>query len=182
MNRKILIAIVLIFFLGIAGYFVYQNRPKPPVTSKFVQNVRQEKDEPVSTDTAQLDTRLESEKPVLKDKKVEIVEPGNYVELKNPKHIYQTFNNCGPATLSMILSWYGVDVSQAELGQKMRPYQNPQGDNDDKTIFTHEFVDWAEKYELQALGRVNGDIELLKKFTSNNIPPTFKIESQHLTF
>jgi tetratricopeptide (TPR) repeat protein len=174
MNRKILIAIVLIFFLGIAGYFVYQNRPKPPVTSKFVQNVRQEKDEPVSTDTAQLDTRLESEKPVLKDKKVEIVEPGNYVELKNPKHIYQTFNNCGPATLSMILSWYGVDVSQAELGQKMRPYQNPQGDNDDKTIFTHEFVDWAEKYELQALGRVNGDIELLKKFTSNNIPVVVK--------
>jgi tetratricopeptide (TPR) repeat protein len=74
----------------------------------------------------------------------------------------------------MMFSWYGVNVSQGELGNKMRPHQISSGDNDDKTIFTYEFVDWAQEYGLEAVGRVNGDIELLKKFTANGIPVVVK--------
>jgi len=74
----------------------------------------------------------------------------------------------------MMLSWYGRDVSQKELGDAMRPYQVPSGDNDDKTIFTYEFVEWAKKYGLESIGRVNGDIELLKTFTANGIPVVVK--------
>src|SRR3989344_5562076 len=32
--------------------------------------------------------------------------------LNNNYHIFQTFNNCGPASLSMALSYYGVNESQ----------------------------------------------------------------------
>lgn len=157
MRKKLIIGIFAAFILGVSGYFVYQNRPRPPVDTKFVQNIRQPEETTTPSDTS-----------------VDVVEPGNYALLDNPRHVYQTFNNCGPATLSMMLSWYGINVSQGELGNRMRPYQNPQGDNDDKTIFTYEFVDWAKEYDMQALGRVNGDIELLKKFTANGIPVVVK--------
>ena len=32
--------------------------------------------------------------------------------LAGGSHLFQTFNNCGPAVLSMALSYYGIDVSQ----------------------------------------------------------------------
>lgn len=82
----------------------------------------------------------------------------------------QTFNNCGPATLSMVLSLYGVFVSQEELRFKMRPFSNLIGGNDDKSIFTDEFARYAKEYGLEAFHRPNGTIEILKKFVSNNIP------------
>lgn len=156
--KKWLIIGGLFMFLVVGGYLFWQNRPRPAVETKFVQNIREKVEE--------VGSLLETD--------VELVEPGDYALVTNPKHTYQTFNNCGPATLSMMLSWYGVDVSQAELGAKMRPYQNQDGDNDDKTIFTYEFVDWAKEYNLLAAGRVNGDIDLLKKFTANGIPVVVK--------
>jgi uncharacterized protein YvpB len=160
MKKKLALGSVVGLVLFVAGYFVYKNRPRPAVKTKFVQDVRNEESE-------------DNQKNLLPNE-VEIIDPGDFALVDNPKHIYQTFNNCGPATLSMILSFYGEDVSQKELGDLMRPYQNSKGDNDDKTIFTYEFVDWAKKYNLEALQRVNGDIETLKKFTSNGIPVVVK--------
>lgn len=93
-------------------------------------------------------------------------------------HSYQTFNNCGPATLSMQLAYQGIDVNQSELGNKMRPFQNPAGDNDDKGVFTEELAHWAEVYGIdtntKAINLPNGDIEKLKLFISNDIPVVLK--------
>lgn len=86
----------------------------------------------------------------------------------------QTFNNCGPATLSMIMTWAGNPKNQQELGRVMRPYQNPQGDNDDKSINSAEFTYWAQQYGMYALHRPNGTPELLKTFVSNGIPVVIK--------
>jgi tetratricopeptide (TPR) repeat protein len=133
------------------GVWIYSNRPKPDIGTKFVQNIRQDEAE------------------VGEKSNVSLVEPGKSALVDNKYHTYQTFNNCGPATLSMILNWYGVKASQSELGDQMRPYQIASGDNDDKTIFTYEFTDWAQKYGLKAVDRRNGDIELLKRFTANGI-------------
>lgn len=95
---------------------------------------------------------------------------GDKVLLKSAGFVSQTFNNCGPATLSMILKFYGKEVGQDILGQQMRPYQIPNGDNDDKSIFADEFVTYAQKYGFEALSRPNGDLETLKKSTANGIP------------
>ena len=90
-------------------------------------------------------------------------------------HIYQTFNNCGPATLSMILANFGKNVSQKELADLMRPYQHPKGDNDDKTIFPTEFANFAQKYGFEAKNGVAADIELLKEvITKAEIPVVVK--------
>ena len=153
--RKIILIITV--FVGLIGIFlwVFLNRPKPDLETKFVQNVRQEIEKNVNPD-------------------VSIISPGESALVENSYHVYQTFNNCGPATLSMILNMFGVKASQKELGDQIRPYQIASGDNDDKTIFTYEFVEWAKHYDLEAVDRRNGDIELLKRFTANGIPVVVK--------
>ncbi len=90
--------------------------------------------------------------------------------LSNDYHIYQTFNNCGPAALSMALSYYGVNESQQTLGQQLRPYQNPQGDNDDKSVTLEELGEKAKQYGLIPYHRPNGNIELVKLFIAYDIP------------
>ncbi|HLL60779.1 MAG TPA: C39 family peptidase [Candidatus Nitrosocosmicus sp.] len=90
--------------------------------------------------------------------------------IPSKSHVLQTFNNCGPATLSMILSYYNIQVSQQELGLKMRPYQHPTGDNDDKSIFVDEFVTYAKEFNVESLHRPNGDLNIVKAFISNDIP------------
>jgi uncharacterized protein YvpB len=168
MKKKLLFVAVVLAFMAAGVWGVYYFRHDPPVETKFVQNVKRNDEDTANNES---DDEVEDK---LAPSTVDVNKPGNYASLKNPRHVYQTFNNCGPATLSMMLSWYGKNVSQKELGDKMRPYQVASGDNDDKTIFTYEFVDWAKEYGMNSVGRVNGDIELLKTFTSNGIPVVVK--------
>jgi tetratricopeptide (TPR) repeat protein len=90
--------------------------------------------------------------------------------LENSYHIYQTFNNCGPAALSMTLSYYGINIGQQELGQELRPYQNSQGNNDDKSVSMDELALKASEYGFTTYFRPNGNIDLLKQFISYDIP------------
>ncbi len=84
--------------------------------------------------------------------------------------VFQTFNNCGPAALSMALSHYGITVSQQQLGQQLRPYQHPRGDNDDKSVTLDEVAAKAREYGLLAYHRPAGDMELVKRFIALDIP------------
>jgi len=90
--------------------------------------------------------------------------------LQNDYHIFQTFNNCGPAALSMALSYYDIDVTQEELGLALRPYQVHNGDNDDKSVTLTELAKKAEDYGFVPFHRPNGTIELMKQFVTYNIP------------
>lgn len=90
--------------------------------------------------------------------------------LNNDYHVFQTFNNCGPASLSMVLSYYGIRKTQEELGLELRPVQNAKGINDDKSVTMHELTDKATELGFSAVYRPNGDIELLKQFIYNGLP------------
>lgn len=94
---------------------------------------------------------------------------GNKV-LPTQKFVYQTFNNCGPANLSMLLSFYGVEVSQQEIADEIRPFQHPRGVVDDKSTTLDELGVFAQKYNLVPFKRANGDLEKLKVFLENDIP------------
>jgi tetratricopeptide (TPR) repeat protein len=85
-------------------------------------------------------------------------------------HVPQTFNNCGPATFSMLLSYSGITLDQNTLGQDLRPYQNPKGDNDDKSVTMSELSTYAEKLNLHPYYRPNGTIDTIKYHISNNRP------------
>ena len=90
--------------------------------------------------------------------------------LETNYHVFQTFNNCGPASLSMALRFYGMVVSQKELGDDLRPYQIASGDNDDKSVTLQEVADKSREYGLIPYRRPNGTPEILKKFIANDIP------------
>ena len=85
-------------------------------------------------------------------------------------HIFQTFNNCGPAALSMALRFYGINVSQAELGNALRPYQVAGGDNDDKSVTLEELAEKSKEYGLIPYHRPAGTPEQVKYFIANDIP------------
>jgi len=101
---------------------------------------------------------------------VPIKSPQSVTELPKKEYINQGFNNCGPATLAMVLNWHGKNSNQEDLGQELRPYQNPIGDNDDKSVFLQEFEPVIKRYDLQSYYRVNGTIDLLKLFVANDLP------------
>jgi tetratricopeptide (TPR) repeat protein len=95
--------------------------------------------------------------------------PGAFL-IRNNYHIFQSFNNCGPASLSMLLSYYGKKVGQDELGQALRPFQNSQGDNDDKSVTFAELAKVAEEYNLITYHRPNGSIRMLKALIAEGLP------------
>jgi tetratricopeptide (TPR) repeat protein len=158
LQKRFLIPIVFFLFLfsGLLIYSRFIQKP-PPLEEKFVQ---EEAPAPMASPEVA--------------PSIALVQPGDKALLPGTKIAYQTFNNCGPATLSMILSYYDIDKTQKELGDQMRPYQHPQGDNDDKTIFPAEFVAWLEKLGLKALYRPNGSIQLIKLLVANEIPVVVK--------
>ena len=85
-------------------------------------------------------------------------------------HVYQTFNNCAPAALSMALSYFGIENSQEELADDLRPYHNLTGQNDDKSTPPNELADKAREYGLVAYYRPAGEIETLKKIIDLGLP------------
>lgn len=102
--------------------------------------------------------------------KVTINEPPTSKIITNGYHVFQTFNNCGPAALSMALSYYKINITQKILGDELRPYQNPQGDNDDKSVTLEEMGEKAKDYKLTPYHRPAGNTQLIKLFIANDIP------------
>lgn len=104
------------------------------------------------------------------DSLVELPLPPPTASLDGGIHVFQTFNNCGPAALSMALSFYDTFISQQELGQELRPYQRPNGDNDDKSVTLSELQAVAEDLGFIAYHRPSGEIAMIEQFISYGMP------------
>lgn len=70
----------------------------------------------------------------------------------------------------MALSYVGINISQQELGQTLRPFQVPGGDNDDKSVTLEEVANQAKTYGLHTYLRPNGDIEKLQQLIAQDVP------------
>lgn len=148
---KILIVIALSGFIILIGYQkIYQETPTDDISSPIL--------------TSPMQTPTPTPMPV------NLPTPPNAKTILNDYHIFQSFNNCGPASLSMTLSYFDINVSQIELGQQLRPYQVPGGDNDDKSVTLAELAKQGEEYGLIAYHRPNGNFEIIKKFITLDIP------------
>jgi tetratricopeptide (TPR) repeat protein len=86
------------------------------------------------------------------------------VQLTGLRHSWQTWNNCGPATLAMNLSYFGSKLTQADVAATLRPYR------DDKNTGPDEMAAYARSQGLRALVRVNGDAGRLKALLAAGIP------------
>lgn len=89
------------------------------------------------------------------------------VVLGGIRHEYQKFNNCAPANLSMVLSYWGWQGDQFQT----RAYLRPSHEVDDKNVNPFELVNYVEQYtEFDALWRVGGNLELLKRLVAAGFP------------
>jgi hypothetical protein len=86
------------------------------------------------------------------------------VALADFRHDYQRFNNCGPATLSILLSHFGRSETQLDLAPLLK------GSKDDRNVSPDEIVALVQSMGLHALTRVNGDETEIKHFLAQGIP------------
>jgi hypothetical protein len=97
--------------------------------------------------------------------------PGKVI-LKGAIHEYQKFNNCGPATLAVALSYWGWKGDQYVTRAYLRPGSDDRGKvKDDKNVSPSEMVDFVEtQTQFKALTRVAGDKDLLKQLIAAGFP------------
>ena len=90
--------------------------------------------------------------------------------LEGIQHHFQDWNNCGPATLAMTLSYFDLFVTQSDTAAVLKP--NPE----DRNVSPFEMVAYVdENTPYQALNRVNGRLDMLKQFVANGIPVIVEI-------
>ena len=83
-------------------------------------------------------------------------------------HEYQKMNNCGPATLAMLLSYWGWQGDQNTTRAVLRPNH---AEYDDKNVMPAELAAFVESQSgLQALVRVGGDLQTLKRLLAAGFP------------
>ena len=95
------------------------------------------------------------------------------VRLSGFAHFWQTWSNCGPATLAMNLSYYGETFGQQDVGRILRP--NPE----DRRVDIEELADFAREQGYEAITRINGRTDILRLLLSNDIPvitPTWHVD------
>lgn len=76
--------------------------------------------------------------------------------LEDLRHEYQGWNNCGPATLAMALSYWGREEDQYDAAALLKP------DPEDKNVSCGEMEAYARELDLQAMTRVGGTVDRLK--------------------
>jgi tetratricopeptide (TPR) repeat protein len=86
------------------------------------------------------------------------------VLLTKVKQEYQGWNNCGPATLSMNLSFYGWTGNQYDAAKYLKP------DQEDKNVSPDQMIAYARSMGFRAVQRVNGTLDLLKSFLRAGVP------------
>ncbi|HSO27412.1 MAG TPA: C39 family peptidase [Anaerolineales bacterium] len=90
------------------------------------------------------------------------------LQLEGVVHEYQKFNNCGPATLSMALSYWGWEGNQLDTRAFLRPLAD---DVDDKNVNPGEMANYInEQTDYRALVRVGGEIPLLTQLLAAGFP------------
>ncbi|HSF80325.1 MAG TPA: C39 family peptidase [Anaerolineales bacterium] len=79
---------------------------------------------------------------------------------------HNRWNYCGPANLSMALTFWGWGGNRDVVGRAIKP------NDDDKNIMPYEMEDFVETQTegLEALVRFGGDIDLLKRLVAAGFP------------
>ncbi|MBI3971274.1 MAG: C39 family peptidase [Chloroflexi bacterium] len=85
------------------------------------------------------------------------------------RHQWQTWNNCGPATITMATSIFGRKETQTHAASFLKP--NPE----DKNVRPDELVAYVKTLGLQAEARVGGDLHRLKQLLANGVPVVVEV-------
>ncbi len=82
-------------------------------------------------------------------------------------HIYQLWNNCGPANLTMAMSYYGWSYGQEQAANWLKP------NIEDKNVSPWQMAQYVNdqtELPIRALWRYGGTITMLKSFIAAGFP------------
>jgi len=80
------------------------------------------------------------------------------------RHEHQGWNNCGPTTLAMALSYWGRSETQYDVAPVLKP------DPEDKNVSPWEMESYVRSLGLGAIVRVNGTLDRLKALVRAGFP------------
>lgn len=87
------------------------------------------------------------------------------VRLDGFAHQFQTWNNCGPATIAMALSYFGLNLSQQETAVFLKP------NAEDRNVSPYQMTAYVnEQTAFSALDRTNGNLQTVKQLVANGFP------------
>jgi Peptidase_C39 like family len=123
-------------------------------------------DTPTHTPTIALATVEPSQTPTLTTTPTLIPTPlPSQAMLSGVLHQFQMWNNCGPANLSIALSFWGWKGDQRVTAAFLKP--NPR----DKNVMPYEMENFVEQEtDLEAVVRVGGELQMLKVFIYAGFP------------
>jgi hypothetical protein len=91
--------------------------------------------------------------------------PSPSARLYGFKHVQQTWNNCGPASITIALTYYGWKEDQKFAASFLKP------DAEDKNVSPREMVAFVNgQTGVRAVTRMGGNTQLLKRFISSGFP------------
>jgi tetratricopeptide (TPR) repeat protein len=79
-------------------------------------------------------------------------------------HEHQGWNNCGPTTFGMTLSYWGMNLTQQDLAPLMKP------DPEDKHVDVEDMEAYAREAGIGITVRVNGSLDGLKELLRAGYP------------
>ncbi len=99
----------------------------------------------------------------------QVAAPATSAKINGVKHMWQNWNNCGPATITMAASVFGKAQSQAQAAAFLKPNAN------DKNVSPHELVAYARSLGLESDVRSGGTLDRLRTLLANGIPVVAEI-------
>ena len=90
-----------------------------------------------------------------------------FVELEGTTYFSQhnRWNYCGPANLAMALSYWDWEGTHDTVAYVVKPYSK------DKSVMPYEMVEYVQtETDLDALYRVGGNLDILKRLIANGYP------------
>jgi tetratricopeptide (TPR) repeat protein len=98
----------------------------------------------------------------------DLTDPPASFRLTGLRHIYQKWNNCGPANLTMALSYFGWGYEQEVAANWLKP------DVEDKNVSPSQMAAFVNQHSelsnLAALWRYGGTMDLVKKLVAAGFP------------
>lgn len=96
--------------------------------------------------------------------------PPTTARLEGVRHEFQTWNNCGPATLAMALSYFGLSLTQVQTAPVLKP--NPE----DRNVTPEELAAFVNnETDQRALFRANGSLYQLRQFLAHGMPVIIEV-------
>jgi tetratricopeptide (TPR) repeat protein len=88
-----------------------------------------------------------------------------FARLEGFQHQFQTWNNCGPATIAMSLSYFDLYLDQAKTAAFLKP--NPE----DRNVSPYQMAAYVNDETLfSAIDRTNGNLVTIKRLVSSGFP------------